>query len=112
LTLNAKIHYTTDGNDPTEDDPSIDSGEAVQIFAGITLKARAFRPDLLPSEIVTGSFTNFDPLAARHRPMLLNVSLSIGHSGLVAFAGTDDTARVIFDASGTFNASQKFLDYS
>ena len=55
-TTGVTIHYTTNGVDPTELDPAISSGATIQVSAGITNKARAFRPDLSPSPVTTAIY--------------------------------------------------------
>jgi alpha-tubulin suppressor-like RCC1 family protein len=56
-TTGATIHYTLNGNDPTENDAVIASNGPVNIPAGITrLKARAYKTGLGPSEIKSGFY--------------------------------------------------------
>ena len=55
-TPGAAIHYTTDGRDPTEFDPSVQSGSIISITTG-QVKARAFRVDLEPSEVTAANYT-------------------------------------------------------
>lgn len=55
-TPGARIHYTSDGRDPTEFDPSVPSGGVVEVINGATTKIRAFRPDLAPSEVADTMF--------------------------------------------------------
>ena len=50
-TYGATIHYTTDGNTPTEADPVVSSGSSVNIEASTYLQARAFMGANSPSEI-------------------------------------------------------------
>jgi streptogramin lyase len=52
----ALIHFRTDGIEPTELDPFVRSGEAVTISSNVILTARAFRGDLTPSRLVTGTY--------------------------------------------------------
>ena len=52
-TPNAVIHYTSNGLDPGESDPTVPSGGTIQITGSWTNKARAFRPDLLPSDVAS-----------------------------------------------------------
>ncbi len=51
------VHYTTNGEDPTETDPFIMPGDSLPVTVGLTNKLRAFRADLAPSDVVTGVFT-------------------------------------------------------
>jgi M6 family metalloprotease-like protein len=47
----ATIYYTTNGNEPTESDPTVDSGSSVLVDATMVLKAKAFKTGL-PSSLV------------------------------------------------------------
>ncbi|MFO1512764.1 MAG: PQQ-dependent sugar dehydrogenase [Verrucomicrobiota bacterium] len=58
VTPNAEIHYTTNGLDPVLTDPFIVSGQTIVAATGLTNKARAFRADLLPSNVARAVFTN------------------------------------------------------
>jgi len=50
----AEIHYTTNGNVPTYDDPIYT--EPIPIFQSTCVRARAFVPNQLPSDLATGNF--------------------------------------------------------
>ena len=50
-TYGAMIHYTTNGNTPTEADPVISSGSSVNIEATTYLRARAFMLGNSPSDV-------------------------------------------------------------
>jgi hypothetical protein len=71
-TAGATIHYTTDGNDPTESDPTIASGDSVLVSVDppTTLKARAWKTGLEPSSIKEATYlylglTSISPGAAK-----------------------------------------------
>src|SRR6185503_15931038 len=51
------IRYTLDGNDPTEADAMLNSGDSVLVTSNLTFKVRAYRSDLLPSFVTAGTFT-------------------------------------------------------
>jgi hypothetical protein len=53
-TPEAIIRYTTNGNDPTEDDPVVTG--PVQVSSTMTLKARAFREGWYPSRVKSGIY--------------------------------------------------------
>ena len=53
----ALIHYTTNGLDPTQTDPSVSPGGAVTITQSATLKAKAFKSGLPPSDVVSATYT-------------------------------------------------------
>jgi hypothetical protein len=56
-TPGAVIHYTTNGNDPTESDPVVVSGATVIVDHSLTLKARAFRAGFTTSDVKTAAYT-------------------------------------------------------
>jgi alpha-tubulin suppressor-like RCC1 family protein len=56
-TPGAVIHYTTNGADPTENDPVVVSGTAVAVDHSLTLKAKAFRSGFTASEIKSAAYT-------------------------------------------------------
>ena len=55
-TPDAVIRYTTDGREPTEADPAVDSGEAVSVPVPGTLKARAWKAGMAPSDTSTAHY--------------------------------------------------------
>lgn len=50
------IHYTTNGLEPTDDDPVINSGSSVMIDRNTILKARAFRNGFAPSPLKSANY--------------------------------------------------------
>ena len=63
----AKVHYTTDGREPTED--SALYGAAIRVQPGTTLKARAFRDGLGPSGIIEALYGRDSTVLADVVPM-------------------------------------------
>jgi hypothetical protein len=59
LSTGVDIHYTTNGIDPVQTDPTVGAGSNVTITAGTTLKARAYRNDLLPSAVASATYPYF-----------------------------------------------------
>lgn len=57
LTQSATIHYTTNGNDPTESDATVTSGNTVSITQTTTLKAKAWLSGSPPSNIAAATYT-------------------------------------------------------
>ena len=51
----AVIHYTVNGIDPVETDPIAPLHGSLKLTSGMTLKARAFRADLQPSDVAQAS---------------------------------------------------------
>lgn len=67
-TPGATIHYTTNGNEPTENDPIIASGGVVHVTSFTFLNAKAWKPGLVPS---SSSFALFDITGQVVPPQLL-----------------------------------------
>jgi uncharacterized repeat protein (TIGR01451 family) len=57
LTGGVQIHYTTNGADPTEDDPLYGSAAPVFINQSTVLKARAYKDGWAPSAVKTATYT-------------------------------------------------------
>ncbi len=55
-TTGATIHYTTNGNDPTESDDQVVSGDKVPVGHSLTLKARAWKNGLDPSAVKSATY--------------------------------------------------------
>jgi alpha-tubulin suppressor-like RCC1 family protein len=91
VTAGATIHYTTNGVDPTESDPTVASGGTVAITQSTTLKAKAWLTGRPPSNVGTGSYTM----------QVLTVWPSPG-------AGTYTTAQNITVTSGTSGAEIRY----
>ena len=56
LTPNSTIRYTLDARNPIGSDPAVSPGDSIIITNGSTIRAQAFRSDLLPSLVSTGTF--------------------------------------------------------
>jgi alpha-tubulin suppressor-like RCC1 family protein len=56
-TAGAVIHYTTNGLDPTESDPSVAPGGTVTVDVTMTLKAAAYSSARAPSNVTTAMYT-------------------------------------------------------
>jgi uncharacterized repeat protein (TIGR01451 family) len=57
----AIIHYTVNGQDPTESDPTVESGSSLAINQDLTLKARAFKSGWIPSPVATAIYDVLTP---------------------------------------------------
>ncbi len=55
-TSGAEIHYTLNGAEPTLLDPAIPSGSSVPVNVALTLKAKAWKPDCVPSQVATAVY--------------------------------------------------------
>jgi len=55
-TTGATIHYTVNGQDPTEADPAVASNSSITIRESLTLKARAFKAGWIPSHVSTATY--------------------------------------------------------
>ncbi|HET9712998.1 MAG TPA: chitobiase/beta-hexosaminidase C-terminal domain-containing protein, partial [Pyrinomonadaceae bacterium] len=60
-TPDSVIRYTTNGSDPTENDPVIASGGFVMVDHSLTLKARAFRSGFTTSAVKSATYTIVTP---------------------------------------------------
>lgn len=78
-TPGATIHYTTNGMEPTQADPVIASGGTVRLTFFTTMRARAWKPGLVPS---SATFATFDVILPP--PQLLLEENGPGASQLVA----------------------------
>jgi alpha-tubulin suppressor-like RCC1 family protein len=58
------IYYTLDGNQPTTSSPSLQSGQLVRVPAGATLKAKATKAGMTPSEVSSGNWPGLARIAA------------------------------------------------
>ena len=56
-TPGATIHYTTNGNEPTETDPVVASGGTVSVSQSLTLKAKAWKSGSAPSDTASEAYT-------------------------------------------------------
>jgi hypothetical protein len=56
-TAGATIHYTTNGVDPTESDPVVELNVPVVVDHSLTLKAKAWKGMITPSEVKSGIYT-------------------------------------------------------
>jgi alpha-tubulin suppressor-like RCC1 family protein len=56
-TAGATIYYTTNGVDPTTSDPTVASGGTVLVDTTLTLKARAFKSGMAPSNVALAVYT-------------------------------------------------------
>jgi len=55
-TQGAAVHYTINGIDPTESDPTVVSGGVVQVSASLVLKAKAWKTSCVPSQVKTAEY--------------------------------------------------------
>jgi hypothetical protein len=68
-TEGAVIRYTTNGKDPTEDDPIIPSGATVPITSSVVLKAKAWKSGWTESAVRVAIFTVSDSPTAVSQPV-------------------------------------------
>ena len=60
-TTGALIHYTTNGAEPTQSDPSVSPGGTVNITQSGTLKAKAFTSGMPPSDVAAATYVLIVP---------------------------------------------------
>jgi len=64
-TPGAVIHYTLNGNSPTEADPTVTNGQTLVVSQPTTIEAKAFEDGVMfPSVVQTAGFSFANPLAA------------------------------------------------
>lgn len=72
-TPNADIHYTTNGQEPTVSDLVVSNGGSISV-GNFTLKARAFRTDLIASDTTTAEYSRLgDDCRFTVTPAVVNV---------------------------------------
>jgi alpha-tubulin suppressor-like RCC1 family protein len=98
-TAGAIIHYTTNGVDPTEDDPVVASGETVLVDRALPLKARAFAGNLEPSAVQRGDYLIVGAVAGGQ-----GHSLALKSDGTVWAWGLNSKGQI---GDGTFGNPQK-----
>ena len=105
-TLGATIHYTTDGRDPTEFDSAIASGGVIGVDSSLTLKARAYRTDLLPSAVAAASF-NFQVAP----PTMLPATGPITNRTSVTITSTTSGAVIHYTLDGSDPSPSSLVYY-
>jgi len=88
-TAGATIHFTTDGEDPTESDPTIASGGTLAIEATQRIKLRAFKAGLDPSDVRVEDYILTGAIAAGS-----NFTLVLKTDGTVWAAGKNDVGQL------------------
>jgi alpha-tubulin suppressor-like RCC1 family protein len=83
-TSGATIHYTMNGSDPTESDPTVTSGGTVIVDRSMTLKLKAWKTGLPPSAISRADYQITGAVAAGQRH-----SLAVKADGTVWTWGSD-----------------------
>lgn len=92
-TPGAIIHFTTNSNEPTENDPIVASGSSVHLTSFTFLRARAWKPGLIPS---SASFAQYD-INISPPQLLLNDSGSVSNhlAALDAWLFLSDPFQVV-----------------
>jgi hypothetical protein len=101
-TPGAVIRYTTNGNDPTENDPTIASGRTVRVAKTLVLKAKAWGSALsssntavqttfLPSSVKAANYT-INPKPADTTAPTIAVSAPLHNQTYTSLAGAYGTA--------------------
>jgi len=89
-TSGAAIHYTTDGSEPNQGSTSVGNGQSIVVAESLTLKAKAFAPNTVGSDMASAVYTieaAITPVAATG----LDHSLVVASDGsLWAWGGNAD----------------------
>ncbi|MCA1800328.1 MAG: chitobiase/beta-hexosaminidase C-terminal domain-containing protein, partial [Actinobacteria bacterium] len=96
-TVGVTIHYTTNGSDPTEASPTVASGGTVSVPVPGTLKAKAWKEGMNPSELKSASYTTagtvatpaFNPDGGSHAGSSVNVTIICATDGATIRYTTD-----------------------
>ena len=100
------VHYTTNGVDPTQGDPSVACGGTVSVGQSLTLKARGWKTGFTPSVVTTAVYTmvagtpSFSPPAGSYAGVQL-VTLSTSTAGATIRYTTNGVDPGPTDPSGT-----------
>jgi alpha-tubulin suppressor-like RCC1 family protein len=87
----ATIHYTTNGVDPTESDPTVASGSTVAVTQSLTLKAKAWKTGWTPSAVMTATYT-----------------MKVGTPGLSPVAGNYTSSQTVTITDVTTGATLRY----
>jgi len=87
----ATLHYTTNGNDPTESDPVVTSGSTVAVTQSLTLKVKGWKTGWTTSDTVTGVYT-----------------MKVGTPGLSPVAGQYTSAQTVTVTDVTAGATLNY----
>jgi len=61
-TPGARIHFTTNGQDPTEADPTVANGASIRLTSSTILKAKAWKAGSIPSAVTLGVYNISTPV--------------------------------------------------
>lgn len=102
--LNAEIHYTTNGIDPTLSDPLVPASGIIQVSSGLTNKARAFRADLTPSAVASSVYT-----LQVGTPVFSPPSGAISNNTLVSISTVTPSAAIYYTTNNTTPTTNSLL---
>jgi alpha-tubulin suppressor-like RCC1 family protein len=104
-TSDAVIHYTLNGNDPQETDPTTSSGNVIRIPQGTTLKAKAWKTSRTPSTVGVQSYVGAGAAVAG-----ANFEMALLADGTLRSWGYNDQGALGFDnpsgQSSTYSTPQ------
>ena len=96
LTTGAVIHYTSNGIDPTESDPAVAAGGSIPVTFRTVYKIRAYRVDLTPSQVASGSFTG-----QTGTPVFVPAAGPITNKTPVSITTVTPNATIYYTTNGT-----------
>lgn len=97
-TPSATIHYTSNGNDPTENDPIIASGSSVQLDSSQTLKAKAYKIGSPTSDVQTGYY---DVTASLAKPEFIPDGGTYTASTIVTVISPSSSTTMYYTTNGS-----------
>lgn len=95
-TPGAVIHYTTNGNEPTENDPVVESGSSVLLTSSCTLKAKAWAAGMEPSDTKSATYT-----LQSHSPSISVISGTYNTEQNVTLQCTTPSATIRYTIDGS-----------
>jgi len=95
-TSGATIRYTTNGEEPTETDATVTSGGTVAVEKNLTLKARAFKVGLAPSNTAAAAYT-----IQAHAPQMSPVGGTYGTAQSVTLTSATSGAAIRYTTEGS-----------
>ncbi len=95
-TAGATIRYTTNGAEPTETDATVASGSSVSVDKNMTLKAKAFKSGLAPSNTNAVAYT-----IKAHAPQMSPGGGTYGTAQSVSLSTTTSGASIRYTTDGS-----------
>jgi len=97
----AQLHYTINGGDPTEADPSVFSGESILVSVSGTLRVKAFLAGWMPSAIASATYQIEVALPQAEQPNLSVPSGTYAADQTVILTSATPSATIHYTTNGS-----------